>query len=488
LKKDGLESAIKDFDFFMDTLNCESFKKKPQRVKEYQQRKIDYASLIDLYIKSVSHFYVAFNNNIESASMSIIRNEVIVTTSKAEAIHSQHDPYFNLFQKLSTQFLAIHENCSGKVLSGDFMTIEGTKDNNHKVGLFKDDSGYVPFPITSKVICSYMPIHYGAHLFPQKSFLFYKGLLVKDSGIVLTPGNDHLKLNIQYGEFADNPFTSHSRSRRIPYGSDFPLMHALQAQFGEDLVKGTHFITIPTTSMEEDILELLFLEDLIEEKQIKQDILQSEGDFIDKPSQRFLTWIESEIKSETQSDTSLEDKLKQLEERIIDASEKQQTQQDALIVENSPPDSFQEAESIGKDKGKRKAKSSQKGSKGGKDKKFKKKQGKSVQVDNTPPPQSHAKEKERVKLIEKVKQEGRVKFKRILGIMNTIRSKASDEKILNKFTAIGTRGSHINFHMENSEGLTLVKKHGGKGSTYSADVVNRFSARLINAIFSSPNE
>ncbi len=58
--------------------------------------------------------------------------------------------------------------------------------------------------------------------------------------------------------------------------------------------------------MEEDILELLFLEDLIEEKRIKQHNPKIEEDFIEKSSQSFLTWIESEIKSEMQSDTSID--------------------------------------------------------------------------------------------------------------------------------------------------------------------------------------
>ncbi len=78
-----------------------------------------------------------------------------------------------------------------------------------------------------------------------------------------------------------------------------------------------------------------------------------------------------------------------------------------------------------------------------------------------------------------------MKFRNILHIMNTIRSTGSDDKIFKKFATIGRDGSHINFHMDDGVGLTLVKKHGRQDVTYPAKDVNYFSKRLINVMFSS---
>ncbi len=464
LKINKLEAGISEFDDFVQKLGNKVFTNEKKSVQDFQDRKQALTDLTNHYIKSVSCFYVAFQNNLEIKARTDVPSPGKESLLKREnvALHyPDHHPYFRVFQELSNQFLSIHEKCSGISLKGDLETIQGTEHPYLKACLFRDEGGYVPFPVDSRSACLPIPMLYGSQPFPQKQITFSKGCPLKDSGIVLSPSGNHLKFRMQYGELAENPFTVNRLTCKIPYQDESGLMGSLKANFGfDELRKNSHFISLPTTQEEHDILELLFLEDLIEEK-------NADINTLSPLSQKYLTWIESE-----EGSVPLEAKIEELKERIIHAYE-------TRIQQEAPTLGSQQV----KNKNKKKPQLNQKKNQIANNNKGAQKQ------PNNHSSQNKILEDEKTKKVNdlflKVKKEGRVKFRNILGIMNTIRKTAQNDSIFNKFATIGVDGSHINFHMDDGKGLTLVKKHGKQDVTYPAKDVNYFSKRLINAMFFS---
>lgn len=464
LKIAGEEVAIVEFDNFVMKLNTMFPVKEKISIKELKDKKKIAQDLTNQYIKSVSLFYVTFHNKLEADGNTPLSasdaTPVMRTPNRLQNYH-KHEPYFKSFQELSTQFLSIREKYMHVSLHADLETIEGTVDTEMRACLFKEESGYVPFPLNVRFSCVPVPMLYGAQLLPQKQFIFSKGQCIKDSGVILSPAGNYLKLALQYGERAEYAFTVDRRACRIPYQHDGELINSLKIQFGLEALKARpHFIPLPMTSEERDILELLFLEEIMNEEKIHNNTLPS-------LSQKYLTWIESEEKETS----TLETKIEELKERILSAYEAR-TQPSTQTIES------QSIKKGNKKKNKPKQNIQQKGKNNQAAQNQLKSQATSKNI------QENEKKKKANDLFEKIKQEGRVKFRNILGIMNTIRKTAQNDEIFKKFATIGTGGSHINFHMEDGEGLSLVKKHGKQDVTYPANHVNYFSQRLINALFS----
>lgn len=461
--KEGLEDVVLDnFNDFVAGLENDNFTgEKKKSVKNFQQAKNDFETLKESYIGSVSGFYNAFSTNVAADAFSSVPliGENLVIKQNMETTYPKHAPYFRTFQKLSNQFLDIHTRYSKTPLSPSFDIIPG--EGNLNVGVFKDAGGYVPFPITSRLACEPVAIFYGGSISPQKQFIFSNGALIKDSGLLINPRPENLQFRTQYGEHAAHPFTVNRVTYRASYDNEKLLMQALKEQFGETLTTESHFISLPATQEESDILELLFLEDLQEAKK-------------NNPS-TLLTYIESEA----EGSLAIEGRLKQEEEKFIQTYQARLEQEACQAVAQGN----QEISTVEPKKQKKQPKQKKKGQGKKPNKNYKKNPSKEKQAEQETPSVDYTAQARA--LLAKIKQEGRVKFRRILGIMNTIRANAPDNKIFDKFVSVSRSGSHINFHMEEGKGVSLIKKHGQEDLTYPADVVNNLSARLVKAIFLS---
>lgn len=461
LKTESIQEGINIFDDFVKGLRNTVFTKETKTIQDHQNKKQSFTQLQSQYIQFVTCFSTSFNENLmRDAQVPVLdqSNQKVVHAEGYLKSYPHHEHFYRAFQDLSNQFFSIREQCLGVSLVSDFEILKDNPDRGYQVFLFKDKEEYVPIPLISKRPCSSEAVLYGSPSVPQKQFTFRKGTLIEDSGYILSPFDDFLKLTIQYGKTASNPFTSSAATLRIAYDFDIPLMNALKAQFGEGLSNQTHFITFPTTQEDQDVLELLFLEDLMEES--KKEINNS--------SLTFLKFILDEVKEEN---TTIEDRIEELKEKILNSPEK-------LLIENATINNKQNIQQ----KQKKKTKGTPNKNQPKKHNNNAQKQ-KSTQSSSTKPLENE-KNKKAEELLAKVKQEGRVKYREILGIMNTVRSTTKNEEIFNKFATIGRKGSHINFHLEDGQGLTLVKKHGKDDLTYPAKQVNYFSKRLINAMFS----
>jgi hypothetical protein len=452
LKKEGVGEAISTFDDFVESLQNIIFSKTAKTVQQKQDQNQAFSQLKTNYVKSVHCFYTSFNEHlIEEAKVPFpmdIPDEAVHVDGYLER-YPFHEPYYKTFQTLSNQFLSIRERCLSVALTSEFETIRDTEESAYQVFLFKNQDEYIPIPLTTKPLCSSMSVLYGPQLVPQKQFTFRHETLIEESGIILSPFDKFLKLTMQHGKKAEYPFTSSSQTWRVDYDYDIPLMTLLKNQFGKEISEQMHFIALPTTQEESDILELLFLEEINESKQ--------EGSVL---SQKFLAYIKEDT-------IDLNAKIQELEAQVLNASV-------TAILENATQKPQPQKKK--KTQPKQNKKQPKKNNKGGQSQQ--KNQPSSKQVLEL------EKKKEAKELLEKVKQEGRVKFREILGILNKIRS-ATDDKAFSKFATIGRKGSHINFHLEDGKGLTLVQKHGKEDVTYPAKQVNYFSRQLINSLFFS---
>lgn len=468
LKSDGLEAKISEFDSFVKDLENTIFTIEKKSIKNLQNKKDAFEPLLNHYIMSVSCFEISFNYNLKQDAIITLPNssdEVTMATKDHLMNYPKHEPYFRAFQNLSRQFLSIRESCLGVPLVSDFETLEHTKNIKMKTFLFKDKDEYVPVALNANAPFINIPVLYGSQLLPRKQFTFHKGTLIEDSGIILSPFDGFLKFYTQYGKAANHPFTSDRMTANFPYEHDCTVMDVLKAQFGiEELKNKTHFITLPTTQEEHDILELLFLEDLIESIEENNKI---EG----SSAQKFLEWIELEAIEDQSSPIAT--RIEELKEQILNPHEVPSL--DNISNEINLGNNTNNTQ---KQKNKKTQNKQNKNQKTKMQKKNQSSSNKSLENET---------KKRAAELLLTVKKEGRVKFKEILGILNKIRSTSLDNEVFNKFATIGRKGSHINFHLEDGEGLTLVRKHGKNDLTYPAKQVNYFSKRLINAMFSTVN-
>jgi hypothetical protein len=475
-KEPEISIVIQDFDNFRKGLDKDIFQRTLTKVTEFKERTQAFEELRYNYIKAASTFYMAFDSNIKAAASSPILGGAENLVHRLSALRHlpSHAPYFKAFQKYSNQFLSIWELCTGKSLKEPFEVIDSPNENRYKVGLWKEEDGYVPFNFLTQKECASVALLYGSQVTPQRNFTFRWGKLIKESGIVVSPENTSLKFMIQQGENAEIPYTADRITCRVSYNTQSLFMDSLKEQFGALLFKESNFIALPSTSEEESLLELLFIEDLINSHAPEQ-----------QPSlQHFLTWVDEEANAlpeqakETAGLEALKKRAAQLEEQLL------KTYEETLSKPAQHPDvQATTTESSIDQKTKKKKKEKKNGGKSGKPSHRTK--GAPTKKKTLSEQSSTVNKKQNPReLFEAVKKEGRVKFREILGIMNKIRDKAGENEF-SQIASVSATGSHIHFHMDEGPGVTLVKKHGKQDNSYDAGTVNYFSRKLINALFAA---
>lgn len=434
--------------------------------------KSDFNKLLDLYTKVLGLFNSTFANNLNEdckTKITGMEGEYSFLPGK-NAIYPKHEPYFLNFQKITNTIFDLRKNCLGIEKPQGFEIIETNLKLNFFV--FPDANGYVPFPI-NKFNTYTACVQYGTDSFPQKQFSFKNGQLIKESGIATSIRDNYLKLLWQCGAQSESPYTAGRVTARIPLElSNDPLLMAFKKTFGEDLFTGTCFLTIPTTQEEQDITEILFLEDLMNDNSTPSK----------DQSVQFLTWISSELNSmesaETESPTKLQELHHKLEEQMISTFEANLDAQSMLEIQDAQNKQSTQQGNVTEKKVKVKTKGNQKGKGKGKGK------GKAKTTQKKPIPSAPNNRAKARALYEKVKQEGRIKFRNIINVINTIKSDVG-AKLFADLINVNMAGSHASFHMKEGAGTTLVVKHGKADLTIPAKTVNHMSLKLINALLST---
>lgn len=476
-----LMSNLLIFDDFTDKLA--KAEKKYGQMPEKQtlafrkEAKTDFNELLTLYTKALGLFSSAFSNNINEdckTKVEGLTGEYAFMAGK-NAAYPRHEPHFLTFQKLTDTLFTLRKNCMGIEKPQEFEIIETSF--NYKIGVFPDSNGYVPFLI-SKEKTHTACIYYGTNSYPQKVFTFNHGNLIPESGIATSITNNQLKLLWQNGAHGTYPYTAGRITARIPLElKNDPLLSAFKKTFGDDLLKSNCFLSVPISQEEQDIVEILFLENLMEKSKV---VSQSS-------SVQFLTWLDRELDSHQElispeSALKLTEIHQTLEERMIATIEANLEAQ--TIVENETKVSVpQQNEAVKKAKIKTKGQPNKtgKGRGKGKAKSNAKKTSQKAKQSEPKAPNNHARARA---IYEKVKQEGRIKFRDIIGIINTIKSEVGDELFRN-LISVNTAGSHSNFHMQEGKGTTLVPKHGKSDLSIPAKTANNMSLKLINALLST---
>lgn len=478
-----LINSLLTFDDFTDTLAKAETKygqmPEKQSLAFRKEAKSDFNELLTLYTKALGLFSSAFSNSINEDCKTKVKgmNGEYAFMAGKDAAYPHHEPHFMKFQQLTDTLFILRKNCMGIEKPQGFEIIE--TNLNFKIGVFLDSNGYVPFLISNEKTHTAC-VHYGTNSFPQKVFTFNHGNLITESGIATSVRHTYLKLLWQNGAHADLPFTAGRITARIPLElENDPLLHTLKKAFGDDLLTGNCFLSVPTTQEEQDIVEILFLENLMEKSKVASQ----------NPSPQFLTWLDSELDSH-QELTATESTLKltaihqALEDIMIATIEADLDAQPILETENkvSVPQQNETAKKAKvKTKGKANKKGKGKGKGKGKAKTTAKQAPKKTTQSEAKAPNNHARAKA---IYEKVKQEGRIKFRNILSIINTIKSEVGDE-LFKKYINVNTTGSHSNFHILEGKGTTVVAKHGKLDLSIPAKTANNMSLKLINALFST---
>lgn len=444
--KEFLDEVISTIDCLQDYIakNKDNLfnKKTIQTQRDYNSAEIGFAKIVKM-------FYYAFDSWIKSEGNGCIENLPFVVFRRdiQEKVYSRYyyyKDYFDIFQKLSNSFFQIRERNQLHLPSADIEIII-TKEAGLGMGAFKEESGYVPFPIVPAESWWPVTIFYGSQQNPQKHFIFSKGNLVPDTGILISPDNGYFKFLGQYGQGQAFPYTSAPITLRVPFEDNSLFLQSLKNVLGkEDMKHNFHFVSLPHTVEEQNMLELLFLEDLLEEKKkyVEEEVLF--------PAQKFIKWIESEEGAGLPIEEIHQQMEGQIKAQVVPKEEiKEEIREEPRKINRG----HKKAGKGQKHKGAKKPleKSRQKGKK--------------------------------EDIFEKVKQEGRIKFQKIRGIINEIFKSAGNEEIYKKFLTVKKDGSHITFHCPEQEPLTLVRKHGKDDLTVPASQVNRFSLRLINILW-----
>jgi len=440
--KELLEEVVSAIDLLQGYIGRNQnnpFKKRTvQTQTDYNNAEIDFSRIVKM-------FYYVFDSWLKFECNGYIKNfpecPIVCNRDIQEKFYPQYKDYFNIFQRLSNSFFCVRARNQSHLPLMDVEVII-TKEPGLGVGAFREEGGYVPFPLVPEEYCWPIPIFYGAQQNPQKHFVFSEGNLVADTGILISPNPDkgYFKFLGQYGQDHAFPYTCVRLTLRVPFDDNTLFLQSLKNVLGEEAMKRDfHFISLPHTVEEQNMLELLILEDLLAEK---KKYAGEEGLF---PAQKFIEWMESE----EGVGLPLEEIHQLVEEQM----------KDQVIPQKGI-----------KEESRKVSKGHKKGSKKQKCKGPQKFSEKSRQKDK------------REEVFEKIKQEGRIKFQKIQGIINEIFKSAGNEEIYRKFLTVKKGGSHITFHCLEQEPLTLVRKHGKDDLTVPASQVNRFSLRLINIL------
>ena len=476
---------------FLNTSNDKNFSKKTVKtIKQFQSLEIEFSLICEVYLHTY-HQQLRLSSN-----KKYVNGLFINYRNDFDEFRSQSNPHYIYLQSLIDIYFT-----KRKIIFPDLnpqenlpffiSSCKNTGDLKEilKIGVFKDENGYNPMLIHPQDPYDINIIHYGKQVSPKKMFVYTYGELVLDSGIFLSKTPTSVKLTFYNGEHSDNPFSC--KKETLHFVADSLRKRILE----EILTQGQndqYFFLIPTTTQEKNLVEFLLLENLTADNQNqiteKKGLLQLENGK-DKSSNSLpivpytdysASFLIEEMASSKNENDSFLALLKSEAENNFDASFHQPTQ--LFEKGNFKEESKEETEQPIK---KNKVKTKGKAFKNGKGKKT----AQSHQATSTQPSKKSQKgHQAKVKAMkEQVKQEGRLKFKSVLKLLNDIYKSASSEKLENLKNSIA-KGSHHGLHLEEGKGLTIVRKHGTGDLTLPAKTVNNLTSSLIDILIGNEKD
>lgn len=325
----------------------------------------------------------------------------------------------------------------------------------------------------------------------QHMFIFEDGEQIKDWGLAISfsssrvPGfNNDVRIVPVRGYNADLPFTAGRLSKRIVYNTvdDFNDTHFSRAflmAFGEEAIleKRSGFFSFPTQQQDAAIVELLFLESLIEES-------KSDDPVRSFKAIQYIKAVEEEVQAPIQSHIeSIHEEVVSLIEEELTAAAVSVPSSSSVGQESRPVETRKRGKQMRGRTAKRSTAKQQ----------VAQSQSSAASSSTTSARASGASESsvKRAKaeaLFEEVKAKSRVRYRDYLRVIQNIIKKFPDEVVEKSISHVSVRGSHFNFHSETGKGLTLVKKHGSKDDTLPPSRVNNFSQNLIHVLINAMPE
>ena len=412
-------------------------------------------TLLPTYVKFLTCALNAFDVEMKVLGGAFENKFGVTSRSKViENYDTALKPFFTKFQKVSHIFLSSLNDLGVFNLQEDIGIIPV---DTYTIGYCKDQNGFVPFifkPTNDFLLMNLIWGQFDPH--HQRAFLIKNNSFTKESGFISTVTKSTLKLQGYYGSNSSLPYSSYPTTLRIvdiEKSNDFYTKILTEAVGKENLKDGkVGFIPLPSTKAELDVLEILFLEEIIEAASESQHPDYKQG-------------LEYKVLLEEKYNSSIKDQKNKLETSLLNDFEQEIAKEQEKISAHVASGEIYNKPN--KEKNNLKAKKS-KNIKNINNKKNQKQENKKVEIN----PKLKAKE-----AYEKHKVESRVKFKGIKGILNNLLKDLSSSKKIKTII----KGSHINIHGEEGKGTSLVHLHGNKESAPS-QVVNALISNLISLL------
>lgn len=432
-------------------LNYFHNKHKPTTLKSMRELK----TLLNLFYKYLVYSCAADMGHIRSSASPYARYGVLDRESMVETKPTR-DPFFHELQSITNLLFGQLEQ--SKIFEFSHHTGIISVTDAWKIGYFTDENGYVPFSFLTREYDQYLTLGWGKQdPMHQKNVLIRGGEFVSDSGFILnlSPMNN-FKVTGYYGENSQFPYTQYRITAHVSPMVESPLIESIKRSMPDSIVTGKQklreneafFISIPSTPQEYALLEILFLEDLMEETHTDS-----------RTNKNVLAFLK-----QLSFEESIEDQTGKLEGEILSEYEAQVKKEQELRSQRVRSGQiYKQKGAAKKSKGKRKGKAKSRGINKGKAT-----QSAASLIDTKQPAKD---------LYKKYKAEGRTKYNDILRILNCVVKEYPSG--LSKLS-ISIKGSHINVHGEH-DGFTIVKPHGGKRAL-PAYTVNKILSQLIELI------
>jgi len=345
---------------------------------------------------------------------------------------------------------------------------------------------FIPIPNTDELFLGYIP---GCFPFPyhnndayQLIELPYKLyhqhnsniILVKNKSVILESG-----IVIKQETTGEIPITNTTSFFYLSKDSDLPFtaspirlhdvgspeqhkdMLAEIPQFLQDYIPksdGIEFISLPVSDIDKDIMELLFLEQIVaqssnstnsDEQQIAQDMIE----YIKENTKQPITGLIAKLEQQLMQDRKLiTEEQQQISKEVIQGSVKGKNNHNRI--------------SQNKVKNKKNKNS---------------KTQKNLIVNSKGKPtnfKDFQKKLEQEEQLNKLKEAGNIKYRKMLNIVNKIMKTAINQNLIQS-----TKGSHITLHSDTGA-ATLVRKHSGKSkdSSIFKSTAKRFYEKLTSIV------
>lgn len=476
----SLRKDYEEINHFLATINDKNALKQPHKL--FNERVL--RDSISGFLNFVIGFHGAWKELIDNYAL-VARPEALGMEISYffKECSEELRTHFNAFQRLSTIFLTGYSRFFGKSFK-PFDVLPGFSNSQIYMGYFSDENGFLPLPLDSNSKWEFQPLLYGHDTtIPD---IGHRGFVTDGTGNIIRCSGLHIscsgagRYNLAFyrGENDPNPF--YSQNREISFGPSTTTISGptplkaesvfLLKKFIEQLEQNNNglsydsFVPLAISPQDSDLNNYIFLEDLKEELRNEPENLTLLG---------AAAWVlKQEGVEPAESTEELVNKIEHLQENLKEKL--LSTYEEEILAEQKAirQRHIQEEQERHNKKGNRKKRSPHA-------------KGKSAFTKTKTAPEPTTNEINEIKakaqtyLRDNV-QKARVTYRQLSKLTNNmIKEVFSEHKDIFKKNIVG---SHINIHIEGSEGVTLVKKHrgGNKDLTIAGGVANDYMSKLVN--------